>query len=425
LAITFAAMIAYHTAPYIYPITSPPIKDGIVALDEDGKITAVLDPASPTFVAQFDRLSASPATAPTKHEGILIPGFINTHCHLELSHLAGKSATGKTLLPFLVDVVTMREMPQAEVDAAIEKWDAYMWEQGIQAVGDICNKLDTAAVKGRSPIRYYSFVEMFDFFQAERAQASFEGYKRVYDGQADSNGNAKSAVPHAPYTVSAPLYKLINKLNETAPSPPGAGGTTVSIHSEETPAEDELFRHGTGPFFGFFEGFGASIEGFEATGKGSIYHAMRHMDPAKRTLFVHNTMTDADGIAAATAWGQNGVYWATCPNANLYIENRLPRYDVFLAAGAKMTIGTDSLTSNWQLSVLEELRTISKYQSYVPFDTLLRWATINGAEALQFDGELGSLELGKKPGLLALTGLAGNGPETFRICTETSVQRLG
>jgi cytosine/adenosine deaminase-related metal-dependent hydrolase len=90
-----------------------------------------------------------------------------------------------------------------------------------------------------------------------------------------------------------------------------------------------------------------------------------------------------------------------------------------------MTIGTDSLTSNWQLSVLEELRTISKYQSYVPFDTLLRWATINGAEALQFDGELGSLELGKKPGLLALTGLAGNGPETFRICTETSVQRLG
>lgn len=401
--------MTYHTANYLYPITSPPIKDGIIALDESGRITAILDPAAPTFVA--------PAAAPQKHEGILIPGFINTHCHLELSHLAGKSATGKTLLPFLVDVVTMREMPQAAIDAAIVKWDAYMWEQGIQAVGDICNKLDTAPVKSRSPIRYYSFVEMFDFLQPERAQASFEGYKTVYDGQAGTeSGNAKSAVPHAPYTVSTPLYQLINAVN--------TGQETVSIHSEETPAEDELFRHGTGPFFDFFKGFGASIDGFEATGKSSIYHVMQQLDPAKRTLFVHNTLTDAEGIAAATAWGQNGVYWATCPNANLYIENRLPRYDVFLTANARVTIGTDSLTSNWQLSVLEELRTISKYQSYVPFDALLRWATINGAEALQFDDELGSLEVGKRPGLLALADLTGEQPADFQIGPKTRVTRI-
>ncbi|MFT7121004.1 MAG: cytosine/adenosine deaminase-related metal-dependent hydrolase [Neolewinella sp.] len=401
-------MTSFHTADYVYPITSAPIKNGIIVLDAKGMITAVLDPASPTYIA--------PASAPQKHDGILIPGFINTHCHLELSHLVGKSQTGKTLLPFLVDVITMREMPQEAVDAAIEKWDAYMWEQGIQAVGDICNKLDTAPVKEKSPIRYYSFVEMFDFFQPDRAQASYDGYKAVYDGQANQNGNAKSAVPHAPYTVSDPLYTLINATND--------GTETVSIHSEETPAENELFLTGGGPFHDFFKGFGASIDYFQATGKSSIHHAIKHMDPRNRTIFVHNTLTTTEGIQAATAWAQNGAYWATCPNANLYIENRLPRYDVFLAEGAKVTIGTDSLTSNWQLSILEELKTISKYQSYIPLDTLLAWATINGAEALQFDGELGSLEIGKSPGLLIMNGLDGKSPEFFSIGSRTAVKRL-
>ncbi|MEM9528151.1 MAG: amidohydrolase family protein, partial [Bacteroidota bacterium] len=384
--------MTYHTADYLYPITSPPIKNGIIGLDEEGRITEILNPASPTFIA--------PAAAPKKHTGILIPGFINTHCHLELSHLVGKSQTGKTLLPFLVDVVTMREMPQEAIDQAIIAQDRYMWQQGIQAVGDICNKTDTAAVKRSSPIRYYSFVEMFDFLQPERAEASFAGYKEVYDQQAGTaSGNAKSAVPHAPYTVSDPLYSLINSVND--------GTETVSIHNQETVAEDELFLTGGGAFEAFFAGFGASLDHFKATGQGSLFHALQHLDPRNRTIFVHNTLTTAKGVRAATEWGKNGVFWATCPNANLYIENRLPRYDMFLAEDAKVTVGTDSLTSNWQLSILEELKTISKYQSYVPFATLLEWATINGAEALQFAQDLGSLEVGKTPGLLVLSSLSG------------------
>jgi imidazolonepropionase-like amidohydrolase len=68
-----------------------------------------------------------------------------------------------------------------------------------------------------------------------------------------------------------------------------------------------------------------------------------------------------------------------------------------------MTIGTDSLTSNWQLSILEEMKTISRYQSYVPFETLLGWATINGALALGMEETLGSLSVGKSPGILNLS----------------------
>ena len=393
-----------YTADYVYPISAPPIKNGVVTLDGDGTVISVGDPADPGFIA--------PAPPPERMDGVLIPGFVNAHCHLELSHLAGRSATGKTLLPFLVDVVTMRDMPQEEIDAAIAEQDRRMWEAGIQAVGDICNKADTVAVKKDSPIHYYNFVEMFDFLQAERAQASFEMYREAYRAQPEP----KSAVPHAPYTVSDPLYQKINELN--------SGSETISIHNQETAAEDELFETGGGAFRAFFEGFGASLDQFTAPGTPSLFHALQHMDPRKRTLLVHNTLTTREGILAAQAWGENGVYWATCPNANLYIENRLPRYDRFLQAGAKVCIGTDSLTSNWQLSVLEELRTISKYQSYVPFAELLKWATLNGAEALQFDDKLGSLEVGKRPGLLLLSQLSGSTPDTFVIGSQTRVHRL-
>jgi cytosine/adenosine deaminase-related metal-dependent hydrolase len=103
----------------------------------------------------------------------------------------------------------------------------------------------------------------------------------------------------------------------------------------------------------------------------------------------------------------------------LYIENRLPNYQHFLDTNAKVTIGTDSLTSNWQLSILEEMKTIARFQSYVPFTTLLRWATLNGAEALGFDDVLGSIEVGKRPGLLLL-----NLGEDEQLVQETRVQRI-
>ncbi|PHI19014.1 S-adenosylhomocysteine deaminase [Lewinellaceae bacterium SD302] len=382
------------------------MKDGLVETDDKGEILYV-GGARKNDERPVERLPAG---------SILIPGFINTHCHLELSHLQGKVDTGTTLLPFLVGVVSLRETDPAEIDAAIKAHDAYMWEQGIQAVGDICNKADTAATKNASPIRYYSFVEMFDFLQPDRAEASYEMYHQSFLGQADEGGNAKSAVPHAPYTVSDPLYEKINALN--------AGRGVVSLHNQETPAEMQLFADGNGPFPKFFEGFGASLDHFTPPGHSSLRYSLERMDPRCRTLLVHNTLTQPEDIAFAQNWGQDGIYWATCPNANLYIENRLPRYQYFLDADAKVTIGTDSLTSNWQLSVLEELRAISKYASYVPFETLLRWATLNGAEALGFDRDLGSLDTGKCPGVLALHGLTGDGPSDFQFGPKTTVKRL-
>ena len=367
----------YLTADWIYPVSSSPIHQGVLVIYGD----RIIDITSRNEV---------PADQIEYFKGILIPGFVNTHCHLELSHLKGKVDTGTGLLAFIERVVKFRDSDQDEINRAIREADTYMWSHGIQAVGDICNKTDSFPAKRASPIKYYNFVEMFDFLQHENSAKFTAGYKKVYQ---DAPG-MKSAVPHAPYSVSPGLFKEINELN--------SGMSTVSIHNQETLAEDELFRTGTGRFFDFYKSFDLGLDHFNAPKTSSIYYSMLHMDPAQRTLFVHNTLTTKDDIEAAHQWSDN-VYWATCPNANLYIENRLPHYNAFTESNARMTIGTDSLTSNWQLSILEEMKTISKYQSFIPFETLLEWATLNGAKALGMENEIGSFEKGKEPGVLLLS----------------------
>jgi cytosine/adenosine deaminase-related metal-dependent hydrolase len=367
----------FITADWVYPVSSPRIHQGVVILDGQ-KVVGV------------EARNAVTADALEYYKGILIPGFINTHCHLELSHLKGRVDTGTGLLTFLERVVRMRDTRQADIDAAIAAADQYMWSQGIQAVGDICNKADTFPIKTKSNIRYHNFVEMIDFLQEHRADAFISGNLEIYH-QAPA---PKSLVPHAPYSVSPSLFEKINDAN--------SGDTTVCIHNQETREEEDLFKKGEGGFYSFYKSFGFDLDTFVPIGQSSIRYAMQHMDPNRRTLFVHNTLTTKEDIAAAHQWNDQ-VYWATCPNANLYIENRLPDYRNFLDTGARMTIGTDSLTSNWQLSILEEMKTISRYQSFTPFDTLLQWATLNGAQALGMADELGSIDVGKKPGVLLLT----------------------
>ena len=379
------------SADYIYPVTSEPIKDGVIILDDTGKIIAIENSQD------HDNVSLE------KHNGIIFPGFVNTHCHLELSHMRGKVGTGTGLIPFISDVVKFRDFPEEEIMNAIQDADEEMYKGGIVAVGDISNKTDTAAQKSTSKIHYYTFVEMFDFLNPDWTEKEFEKYMAVFAGQAGSNGNKKSVVPHAPYTVSSQLFQKINSVNQ--------GGQTVSIHNQETPAENDLFETGKGDFLTFYENFGIPLKTFVPLQKPSIHYAIAQMDPTCKTLFVHNTMTTSEDIKAANAWSPN-VYWATCPNANLYIENRLPNYQSFLDAKARMTIGTDSLTSNWQLSIFEEMKTIARFKSYVSFQTILKWATINGAEALGYEQTLGSLEIGKTPGLVLLEGVNENNWES-------------
>lgn len=365
------------TATYLCPGDRKPQKGQVLILNEQGRILAI-EPSS----------DHDPASV--KHyEGLLAPGFINAHCHLELSHLKGRVPTGTGLLPFLKGVVSLREVDPEIIQEAIAREDQAMYDSGIQAVGDICNTADTVPVKSGSPIDYYSFVELFDFMQDSQAQSTYDRARPVLAGQR-STRHAVSAVPHAPYTVSDTLYKFIHKENDR--------GATISLHNQETPHEDALFQNGSGGFPAFFRDFGIDFN-FDAPGTSSLVYARKRLHADQPILLVHNTLSSPEDIREAMDWNPS-TFWVTCPNANLYIENRMPDYRKFQEAGATLAIGTDSLTSNWQLSIFEEMKTILRYQSYLAFEEVLRWATYHGALALQMDDRLGSFEAGKQPGVI-------------------------
>ncbi len=387
------------TADWLYPISSEPIENGVIIVDNQGKILKI------------DSRDNHDTASLEHYKGVLVPCFINTHCHLELSHMKGKVATGTTLIPFIKGVVTQRDAEAEVIADAIERAEKEMIEGGIVAVGDISNVTDTFAQKAKGNLRYYTFVEMFDFLQENDADKEFEKYKAVYDVLPLAKGSRKSVVPHAPYSVSRHLFKKINDLNANE-------GITVSIHNQETQAEQDMFLYGHGGFYDFYDKFGITLDKSKPSGKTSIHYALENLPPSVKTLFVHNTLTSKADIGAAQMWSEN-VYWATCPNANLYIENRLPNYQHFIDDHVRMTIGTDSLTSNWQLSILEEMKTIQRFQSYVPFNILIRWATLNGAQALGFDDTLGSFDMGKTPGINLL-----DLENDFILRGDTSVKKL-
>jgi len=378
------------TADYIFTSDGKLTEDIVLITDQNGKILS-LDPVSNHDMASLRRL-----------KGMIVPGFINTHCHLELSHMKGMVNSGTGLLPFLNRVVSFRDIDPDIIAQAIIDGDEEMYENGIVAVGDISNKTDTAEVKSTSKVDYYTFVEMFDFLQPSMTENTIAQYVPVMEGQSDHGNNKKSYVPHAPYTVTPELFRYINEKN--------LSGATVSIHNQEISDENQLFINGQGGFTDFYTGFGMKLDHFIPTGKTSIHYILENLVPGFKTIFVHNTNTNKEDIEAAMRWNKE-IYWATCPNANLYIENRLPDYKVFLDTDAKMTIGTDSLTSNWQLSIWEEIKTIRKYKSYIPLETLLTWATMNGAEALGYQKNLGSFEVGKTPGLVHIENAESNSEE--------------
>ena len=374
------------TADWVCPVSSEPIENAVVITDDAGKILAI-----------ESRDQHDPASLET-HRGILVPGFVNTHCHLELSHMKGKVDTGTGLIPFITGVVTQRNASAEIIAEAIKNAEQEMLDGGIVALGDISNAPDTFATKAKGRMRYHTFLELFDFLQDAGAEKTFADGLAVYEQLELATGSARSFAPHAPYSVSKTLFEKINTFNPKS-------NITVSIHNQETPPEEALFLKKEGGFLDFYGKFGISLDQFEATGKSSIYYALSHLNPANRSIFVHNTLTSMADIEAAQAWSPH-TFWATCPNANLYIENRLPDYTAFLETQARVTIGTDSLTSNWQLSILEEMKTIARYQSYVPFTSLLQWATLNGAQALGFEDTLGSLEVGKTPGIVLIQGVS-------------------
>ncbi len=358
-------------------------------MDENGKIIAI------------DTLENHDKTEIEFFDGVIVPGFINAHCHLELSHLNGVAQTGTGLIDFISQVIKNRNHSPEIIQEAIEREEKNMIDSGIVAVGDISNTTDTFAQKRKENLFYYTFVEYFDLFQESNTDNILQQYNAVFNALTETSKNKKSKVPHAPYSVSRKLFNVI-----ASEAKQSVKSKTISIHNQETPPENELFLNKTGDFISFYERIGFDTKDIPKLEKPSVYYALEYLQKENRNLFVHNTLSTKEDIKSAhQKIGKENVFWATCPNANLYIENSLPNYKNFLETNAQVCIGTDSLTSNWQLNILEEMKTILKYQSYLDFETVLQWATLNGAKALGFADCLGTIEIGKTPGLVLIKNM--------------------
>lgn len=355
-----------------------------VELTHEGKITGISYAAAKHTVHYAD---------------VLVPGFVNAHCHLELSHMNGVVGKHTGLITFLQTVAQTRNS-HSDAEKKIAREAAYneLFKNGVVAVGDIANSTDTIDIRQHEKLHVHTFVESIGFSE-ENAARSFGYALQTHHAFASQTGNRKSLTqsitPHAPYSVSAALFRLIDE---------HANGNTISIHNQESEDENSFYRDKTGGVLTLLNALGINYSSFTPTGKTSLMSYLEWLSQSQTVMFVHNTNTKQEDVRFASTHLRK-AFWCLCPNANLYIENRLPDVPMLIREGANICIGTDSLASNDELSVLSELRTLKQHFPALSWQDLLSWATYKGAVALQLSDVIGSLEPGKTPGILQITGL--------------------
>jgi len=385
-------------ADYVFPVYAEPIKNGIITVNDDGRVISVTD-------HQHDKDTKTP---PPEHlSGIICPGFVNTHCHLELSHLQGKVPTHTGLVNFIKEIIKHRGADSSLITEAALKADADMYDNGIVAVGDISNNGITRAIKEKSKLYYHTFVEMLGFLPNN----ANELFNNALNLLAEFKPQPVSITPHAPYSVSKELFRLIKKYCDTHDN-------LLSIHNQECDDENKFFRYKLGAFNDLYDFFGMDTGHFKPQARNSMQSTIPLLTNKQDILMVHNTCTNLKDIYFLKRFDRK-IHWCFCPNANLYIENRLPKVNLFIDQGFNITLGTDSLASNTGLSILSEMQTIQHKYPEVSTARLLEWATINGAKFLGIDKEKGTLEKGKIPGLNLITGVDG-----LNLTADSKVRRL-
>lgn len=350
--------------------------DAVLVTDEEGMVKEIIREADAGEDVQYV-------------EGIVSPGFVNCHCHLELSHLKGIIPPGTGMVPFLVTVMQQRGAAAETIQDAITQSELEMESAGIVAVGDICNTADTLAKKQSRKLFYHNFIEVSGFTEAG-APARFAIAGSIA-AQLAETGPA-SIVPHAPYSVSPALFERIQS---------SFSGFTLCMHNQESQAENDFFLTGDSELRQLFAMIGVNLDFFVPPRVSSI-RAVLHFLPARSPLLlVHNVVTSAEDIRLIKQHNRE-TFFCLCPNANQYINGTLPPVDLFIKSNCRIVLGTDSLASNYQLSILEEIRTLLFAFPWLDMAQMLKWATSEGAEALGISDRFGTFSPGKKPGVIAI-----------------------
>lgn len=369
------------SAHYIYPINTPPIKNGILIIDDENKIRDLIDPKN-SNIDSIEDLEF--------YNGVIVPGFINTHCHLELSYLKNIFPEKLKLAGFINNINKNRNKGIENAELSIKNALMEIKKSGTVAVGDISNSNLTFPFKIKSSIYFHTFIECFGI-NPDEANNRFNNTVKLYD-ELQRNNLKGSIVPHAPYSLSKKLLNLIYEFNQANEN------SIVSIHNQESEEENKLFKSKEGEILDALVKLGLSKDFFTKTGKSSLESIINFIPKTNKTILVHNTFSSKDDIQIAEKYFEN-LFWCICPNSNLYIENTMPDLNMLNKFCKNITIGTDSLASNHELSILKELITISENFPEISFEESISWATINGSNALNIQESFGSFEIGKKPGV--------------------------
>ena len=345
----------YFSAQYIFTNSGPPIKRGIICAEDDGTIVSVEDSGG----------NLSERHSVEFYNGIIVPGFVNCHCHLELSYLKNEIPAGLGLAAFLMAVNTTRNSLQKDINLAIKDADNEMFKEGVVLCADICNTSATFNLKKKSLIKYISLLEVFgiDSSGAEIRMNEIIELEKT----ARKMNLPHWIVPHAVYSISLPLFNLIKKHTSS--------NKISSIHFMESQEEETLLENYSGSLMDSYKKFLTSVSDLKIAGN-HIKAVNDEITSSGNLILIHNTFVKHDHIKKLK--NRDGLYWCLCPNSNLRIEQKMPPVDMLAYEGCNIVIGTDSLSSNSSLSIIEELKTIQKHFPSFNLETLIGWATING-----------------------------------------------
>ena len=390
-------------ASYLFPLDGRgPVQNGFVEYDDEGTIlrTGVCEDvaAEPHFLAGC----------------ALVPGFVNTHCHIELSYMRGLFRRGTGMAGFIDQINALRDTaPQAERIETIRSRMNQLWQRGVQAMADISNGSDSFAIKAASPLYTRTFLEVFGT-EPEDCPEVMEAVLAL-QRQAQSFGLDAAPTPHACYTMSPELV--------TASSAAGLASGYLSFHSEETPEEEEMMRSGSGPMWENRVRAGMSTP--PVTGTSSLLYFLDRLEKVhsapfdEHILLVHEVCMDAEGIAAVKAKLRH-PFIALCPLSNIYIHDALPPVELLRGSGLTLTVGTDSLSSNDDLDMVSELFCLQENFPQLSLEEMLGWACTNGAAFLGKEDVLGRLEAGMRPGIVCIDHLA----DGARLTTASTSYRI-
>jgi aminodeoxyfutalosine deaminase len=389
-------------AKYIVPITSGPIKNGYVDIDDNGIINDI---------GEWDGCVNDETDY---YEGAICPGFTNAHCHIELSHLKGIFKEGTGMSGFINQINELRENAVKEERLkAIRREMGNLYSQGVSAMGDISNCNESFAIKSESGIYTHSYIELFGTIASEAIDI-LENGKKLKE-EANLNGLDASVTPHSCYTMSPELLAIAAK--------EGLKEGYISYHSQESPEEEELIISGTGALADNYKG--RNLPTPPVTGKPSLCYFIERLTSFSTTpikgkiMLVHNVATNEESIDCAL---QNikEPFWTICPLSNLFIHRALPPIGLMKSKGLTICIGTDSLSSNKRLSIIDEIKCINHYFPQIELTELLKWATVNGANALGKGDVYGTLEKGKKPGIVLIEKIT----EELGLTADSSSKRI-